>query len=406
MTGEKTAFISYRHTNYFTARAVYQYLTTQGFDVFLDHQSMRNGAFKRIINDQIVARTHFIVILTPSALKRCHEPNDWLRLEIEWAIEHQRNIVPLFFDGFDFGDFDRYLQGKLSILAQYNALRVPSEFFDEAMARLTNEYLNIPLNVVLHPIKRSDQLLAEAQQARVNKYPAVTARQLSAEEFFERGVQWQISGEFKDAIRDYTHAIRLNPYFAEAYNNRGTMYSKFNYMKRAIADYTQAITINAKYSIAFANRGFELSKYGYFDDAVLDYTQAITLDSQNAIVYHGRGQIYYKQKQFDKALNDYTRAIDLNPAMSKIYNDRGIIWFKLGRMVLSRLDLDQAITLHSNNPIMYMNRAQIREKQDDLNGAIEDYEVALVLNPKHDTIHQHLKRLYRKRRQLLGRLPK
>src|SRR5262245_10957602 len=133
MQVEKTVFISYRRINAMTARAVYQHLTIRGFDCFLDFESIDAGSFERIILNQIVARGHFIVILTPSALERCAEPGDWLRREIEYALDNERNIVPLMFDSFNYSDVQKYLTGKLSVLPRYNSLEVPSAYFEEAM---------------------------------------------------------------------------------------------------------------------------------------------------------------------------------------------------------------------------------------------------------------------------------
>ncbi len=66
---EKTVFISYRRTNYWTALAVYKNLTIQGFDVFIDYQSIRSGDFEKVIFDNIKAKAHFLVVLSPSALE-------------------------------------------------------------------------------------------------------------------------------------------------------------------------------------------------------------------------------------------------------------------------------------------------------------------------------------------------
>src|SRR5574342_1283376 len=100
---EKTVFISYRRKDISWALAVYQYLTKHDYDVFFDYTSIASGDFEQIIVGNIKARAHFILILTPTALDRCSEPEDWLRREIEFAIDEQRNIVPLFFKGFRFG---------------------------------------------------------------------------------------------------------------------------------------------------------------------------------------------------------------------------------------------------------------------------------------------------------------
>jgi hypothetical protein len=110
---EKTVFICYRRTNVSWALAIYKDLTSRGYDVFFDFQGINSGDFEQVIQGNIKARAHFLVLLTPSALERCAEPGDWLRREIETALETQRNIVPLILEGFDFGSpsISKYLIG-------------------------------------------------------------------------------------------------------------------------------------------------------------------------------------------------------------------------------------------------------------------------------------------------------
>src|SRR5947199_9638545 len=99
---EKTVFISYRRTNVPWALAIFQNLTHHGYDVFFDFNGIASGNFERIILGNIKARAHFVVLLTPDALERTGDPGDWLRREIETAIELRRNIVPVMLEGFDF----------------------------------------------------------------------------------------------------------------------------------------------------------------------------------------------------------------------------------------------------------------------------------------------------------------
>src|SRR3954462_11906469 len=99
---EKTVFLSYCRTNAPWALAIYQDLTQHGYDVFFDFTGIASGDFERVILENIKARAHFLVLLTPSALERCIEPDDWLRREIETALATRRNVVPLMLEGFDF----------------------------------------------------------------------------------------------------------------------------------------------------------------------------------------------------------------------------------------------------------------------------------------------------------------
>lgn len=96
---EKSVFICHRRINRPWAIAIYQNLSAQGYDVFVDIESIPSGGFKQIILENIRARAHFIVILTPSLLERINEPNDWVRFEIETALMENEISSPYFLRG-------------------------------------------------------------------------------------------------------------------------------------------------------------------------------------------------------------------------------------------------------------------------------------------------------------------
>jgi formylglycine-generating enzyme required for sulfatase activity len=168
---EKTVFISYRRTDVYTALAVYENLKNQGYDVFFDYTSISSGDFEQIITSNIRARAHFLLILTPTALDRCNEPGDWLRREIEIAIDEKRNIIPLFFKGFRFGapSVSEKLTDKLKYLSRYNGLNVHEDYFQEAMQRVCTQFLNIPLDTVLHPVSTEVQKMVKEEQIAADK---------------------------------------------------------------------------------------------------------------------------------------------------------------------------------------------------------------------------------------------
>jgi formylglycine-generating enzyme required for sulfatase activity len=167
---EKTVFISYRRKDISWALAVYQYLMSQKYDVFFDYTSLSGGDFEQVIISNIKARAHFILILTPTALDRCNQPGDWLRREIETAIDEKRNIIPLFFEGFNFGNPSviEKLTGKLVAINHYNGLDVPGGYFIEAMERLCGRYLNLPLNSVLHPVNTQVRKKVDEERIAAN----------------------------------------------------------------------------------------------------------------------------------------------------------------------------------------------------------------------------------------------
>ena len=222
---QKTVFLSYRHTNVSWALAIFQNLTQHGFDVFFDFTGIASGDFERVILKSINARAHFLVLLTPSALERCHDPNDWLRREIEAAFEARRNVVPLMLEGFDFGTpgIEQQLKGTLDRLRHYNALPVPAAFFAEAMNRLRDNYLNIPLDAVLHPPSLFAQESIREQQLAAGRAPSVQHKELSAQEWLKKGIKAERLGHDSQAVQYYRRAADAGN--ADAMSNLGLMYA-------------------------------------------------------------------------------------------------------------------------------------------------------------------------------------
>jgi hypothetical protein len=169
---EKTVFISYRRTDESWGQAIFQDLTQHGYDVFIDYDGIASGNFETAILENIKARAHFLVLLTPTALDRCGDPKDWMRREIEVALDSQRNIVPLMLAGFEFGKpaIAGQLTGKLAALQKYNGLEIPkAKFFSSEMERLRSRYLNVPVDAVLHSASVSAQQVATEQKGKAAK---------------------------------------------------------------------------------------------------------------------------------------------------------------------------------------------------------------------------------------------
>ena len=93
----KTVFISYRRdvAGKAIARTLKQELTHRGYDVFLDVDNVDGGHWEAQILAQVPSRAHFLLVLTPGALDRCADENDWVRREFLSAVQHGRNIVPV-----------------------------------------------------------------------------------------------------------------------------------------------------------------------------------------------------------------------------------------------------------------------------------------------------------------------
>jgi tetratricopeptide (TPR) repeat protein len=308
---EKTVFISYRRTNAPWALAIFQNLTQHGYDVFFDFEGIASGDFEGVILENVRARAHFLVLLTPSALERCGEPGDWFRREIEAALETQRNIIPLTLEGFDFGSpaASAQLTGKLQALQRYNALRVPTDYFSEAMERLRDKYLNIRVDMVPHPASISEGEAARAAQAAAGSAPPIQERELTAQKWLEQGLN---ATDGDEQLRCFNESIRLDPSYFGAYVERAMARKKMGDVDGALQDYGEAIRLRPDHYGAYVNRGLLRSDIGDLDGALRDYDEGIRLHADDAIAHRNRASSRWSMGDLAGALQDYSDTIRLN----------------------------------------------------------------------------------------------
>ena len=377
---EKTVFLSYRRTNLPWALAIFQNLTQHGFDVFFDYNGVASGDFESVILGNITARAHFLVLLTPSALERCGEPGDWLRREIETALESRRNIVPLMLEGFDFGTpkIANQLTGKLDALKRYNGLSIPHEYFEAAMSRLREKFLNLPLTAVLHPASPSVRLVAAEQKAAADEAPQVKKDELTAQQWFERGFN---AVDLDEQLRFYGEAIRLKPDVPEAFYNRGIARFSKGDREGALKDYNEAIRLKPDYAEAFANRGVARSKVGDKEGELRDYDEAIRLKPDFAGVFKNRGIVRSAMGDKEGALKEYNEAIRLKPDFAEAFNNRGNFRYDMGELKAALGDYTEAIRLRPDYALAFYNRGVVRSAMGDKEGALKEYNEAIRLKP-------------------------
>lgn len=393
----KTVFISYRRSvSAFIARAVFMDLRQHGYDVFMDVESIDAGAFERIILNQIAARAHFVVILSPGSLERCIEPGDWLRREIEAAIELQRNIVPVLANGFTFVGKDAYLTGDLRQLAGYNALNMPHEYFEAAMERLRTRFLR--QTSLIKPADAHDQPTVERKIKRTATLPAPTVAQLSAEGHYDRAHEQYHRGEMEAAIADYTAAIQLYPEYDAALSSRGLARSAIGDLAGALTDANEAIRLNPSEANHYGIRAFLRGSQGDVAGALADADEAVRLSPNDAEMYGIRAVARQLTDNLDGAWDDANEAIRLNARVAEFYHIRGEVRHARDDLAGAVADYDEAIRLNPHRVEPYYDRGFARASQNDLRGAVADLQLYLdlgggKLNGDDESVAEWLERL-------------
>lgn len=371
MQVEKTIFISYRRsTSTYQARAVYQSLTALGYDVFLDFETIDSGAFDQVILNQIKARAHFIVILSPGTLERCADPNDWLRREIETAMAYERNIVPLLFSGFSFGDSKKHLTGKLADLSRYNAIKVYADYFDEAISRLHTRFLSKPLDAVLHPVSALEQTIVEEQQAEVKAQPTVTERELVLSEVLDRAYVKGMSGNLDAAITDYLAVLDAKPDHAYAAHNLGVLYTKKGQYEDALPYFEQAIRLSPKDSAHHTEKGLSLAQAGDIEGAIAAFSAALTINPNSTRALYNRILGYRHTEQYEAALFDLERLAEIDKADDRLPKIQGLILSQLERYDEALASYRAGLQTDPDNPSVLNNIGWVYYLKGDYEQAV------------------------------------
>ncbi|HKK40332.1 MAG TPA: tetratricopeptide repeat protein [Cryomorphaceae bacterium] len=98
----------------------------------------------------------------------------------------------------------------------------------------------------------------------------------------------------------------------------------------------------------------------------------------------------YNGKDFENAVYWYSRAISISPDDAELYSERAVAYFHRKMLKESLADMDRAQELEPKKPYRYSSRAYIKDAMGDTPGAIEDYKIAVELDPEDAVAHNNL----------------
>jgi len=138
-------FISYRRKGgYDTAKLLYDRLRLDGYSVSFDIDTLEKGDFDDELENRVKICKDFLLVLNPGVFDRFYDPecnpkDDWVRREIACALEENKNIVPLFLDGF--AHPKEPLPPDVKDITRKNGIDLNPKHFESAYANLKLKFL-------------------------------------------------------------------------------------------------------------------------------------------------------------------------------------------------------------------------------------------------------------------------
>lgn len=142
---------------------------------------------------------------------------------------------------------------------------------------------------------------------------------------------------YSSARYDYSNAIRLDSlnsiyHFLHglACIKLGIQKQDLEYAKEAIKDYTKAIRLDDHNAEFFLNRAEAIFILKDYEAAEADYSKAIQLGLDNALTYLKRGNTKWQLQDLVGAIADYDKSIELDSTFAAAYSNRGFLKVKGG----------------------------------------------------------------------------
>ena len=135
--------------------------------------------------------------------------------------------------------------------------------------------------------------------------------------------------------------------------------------------------------------GKKLYQEQKFDAAIETLNSFLEAYPNHADGLFYRGVCLRKLDKFNASITDFDALLSKLPDEPTLLCERAISLFKNEQIELAMLDLNKAVELDSNNPYRYTSRAFIRAYVD-IDGAIEDYQKAIALDPEDEIAYNNL----------------
>lgn len=213
--------------------------------------------------------------------------------------------------------------------------------------------------------------------------------------YFNEGFCWLNSNNIKDISINYYSALVQNPDYETENNLYAYEALHSSGYKKAIACFDKAIHLSPQFAMAYKYRGLAYENLEMYKEALSDLSRWTELEPFNAEAYHCKANV---NAEIDEAasIKDFDKAIELNPEFIQAYNNRGRTYLSMKKRHLSNPDFEKSIQLCNKKlkeinikdtvatiSQVYFFRAWAKDKLGDKNAAIEDYNKAIELNPKH-----------------------
>ncbi len=142
----------------------------------------------------------------------------------------------------------------------------------------------------------------------------------SARQYYRAGEDFFDNMDYRDAIEQYTKAVKMDPDYDKAYIQRANAYARLNDYERAAVDYDRAIVFNEKDAELYYLSGYAYHQLGKNGVALSKLNQAIEKKRKYLEAYQVRSVVYIELQRYQEALEDCQKCLSLKEDEKGFFN--------------------------------------------------------------------------------------
>jgi lipoprotein NlpI len=171
-----------------------------------------------------------------------------------------------------------------------------------------------------------------------------------AQALYQRGLGYAAQTQYKEAVRDFTQALKFAPGSTDALYNRGGAYSKLGKWDEALADFDALLKIVPNDPNTLYARAWVHAQRAEDEAAIADLDQVLTQapDDQEALL--DRGGLNIRAKRYDAAIKDFSHLLKLDPKAAAAAYNRGRAYYAKQDFKNAAEDFTAALALRADNP--------------------------------------------------------
>jgi len=175
--------------------------------------------------------------------------------------------------------------------------------------------------------------------------------------YYLMGITHETQKNYKAAVKDYERALDLVPANADVHLALGIVYYEAGGFSQAIKEYQKAVDLNPRLIQGYYNLGVvALTRHDRWH-ANRFFEQCLEINPNFAAAYNTMGYMAYISRKYDDALELLSKALRCDSTFSPSYLLRGFVWKQKDNNAKWLEDWDLALRLNPTSAFLHVFRA-------------------------------------------------